>query len=120
MQIYQEARKFAINTGINVKRIYGGTAAWYQAQDLQNPCDILVATPGRLLDFVKRGNVEFSRVRYVVLDEADRMLDMGFITSMKEIVNHPTMTPKVRDQEQKLLLMLSSGSVTNFALSLPP
>lgn len=102
MQIYQEARKFAINTGINVKRIYGGTAAWYQAQDLQNPCDILVATPGRLLDFVKRGNVEFSRVRYVVLDEADRMLDMGFITSMKEIVNHPTMTPKVRDQEQKL------------------
>lgn len=78
-----------------MKRIYGGTAAWHQAEDLNNPCDILVATPGRLMDFVKRGNVEFSRVRYLVLDEADRMLDMGFITSIKDIVNNPTMTQKV-------------------------
>ena len=65
---------------------------------MTNPCDILVATPGRLLDFVKRGNVEFSRVRYVVLDEADRMLDMGFIGNMKDIVNHPTMTAKASYQ----------------------
>lgn len=94
-QIYQEGRKFAIGTGINVKKIYGGVAAWHQAEDLLNPCDILVATPGRLLDFVKRGNIEFSRIRYLVLDEADRMLDMGFLPNMQEVVNHPTMSPRV-------------------------
>lgn len=78
-----------------VKRIYGGTAAWHQAEDLTHPCDILVATPGRLMDFVNRGNVEFSRIKYLVLDEADRMLDMGFIGNIKDIVGNPTMTPKV-------------------------
>lgn len=94
-QIYQEGRKFAIGTGINVKKIYGGVAAWHQAEDLLHPCDILVATPGRLLDFVKRGNIEFSRMRYLVLDEADRMLDMGFLPNMQEVVNHPTMSARV-------------------------
>lgn len=92
LQIYQEARKFAINTGIQVKRIYGGTATWHQREDLTySKCDILVATPGRLMDFLKRETIGFDCVRFLVLDEADRMLDMGFLPTVQDVVNHPSM-----------------------------
>lgn len=105
-QIYEEARKFTINTGIKVQRIYGGAASFHQAESLYNKCDILVATPGRLMDFVNRGYIEFSCVKYLVLDEADRMLDMGFITSIRDVVNNPTMTGKVREKSRRLLLLV--------------
>lgn len=58
---------------------------------LQRGCHILVATPGRLHDFVDRSRVSFDSIRFVVLDEADRMLDMGFIPSVEKMMEHPTM-----------------------------
>jgi probable ATP-dependent RNA helicase DDX4 len=61
----------------------------------QNGCHILVATPGRLNDFVGRGRVQFGSVRFFVLDEADRMLDMGFLDDMKKMLEHQTMVPTV-------------------------
>lgn len=55
-----------------------------------------MATPGRLLDFVDRSHIELDHVRFVVLDEADRMLDLGFIQSIKTVMKHSTMAAKVR------------------------
>ena len=67
-------------------------------------CNILVATPGRLLDFVEQGKIGFHLVQYLVLDEADRMLDMGFMPSVKKIVYSPSMPSK----NNRLTLMFSA------------
>lgn len=56
---------------------------------------MLVATPGRLMDFVNRGRITFNSIRFVVLDEADRMLDMGFLPEMEKMMGHDTMVEKV-------------------------
>jgi len=85
-QIEGEIRKFLIN-GLNVTTLYGGAPKGKQIRDLQNGCEIVVATPGRLLDFVKSGVTNLNRVTYLVLDEADRMLDMGFEDQLREILS---------------------------------
>lgn len=61
----------------------------------QRGVHILTATPGRLNDFVEKGIVTFSSVKYFVLDEADRMLDMGFKPDIEQVLEHSTMTPIV-------------------------
>jgi len=58
--------------------VYGGADAKNQGRELDKGADLLVATPGRLLDFMKRGRISLRSVRYLIMDEADRMLDMGF------------------------------------------
>lgn len=55
----------------------------------------MVATPGRMADFVKRGHISFQSTRFVVLDEADRMLDMGFLPAVEEMLNDANMAPPV-------------------------
>merc|ERR1712037_925758 len=75
IQIHNEARKFAQGSMIKSVVAYGGTSVFYQASQLQRGCNILVATPGRLHDFVEKGRVSLSQCNYLVLDEADRMLD---------------------------------------------
>ncbi|UYV65146.1 DDX4 [Cordylochernes scorpioides] len=95
IQIFNEARKFSHETGIQSKLVYGGTSTNYQAIKLrEGSCHILVATPGRLLDFVEHGRLSFGRIKFLVLDEADRMLDLGFLPSIRKIVDHPSMPPK--------------------------
>lgn len=114
MQIYYEAKKFAAGSFLKCCQIYGGTVTKHQSSILgvsihfgillttnfkkhfsflsfQHGCHILVATPGRLIDFVDRGYVDFRALRFLVLDEADRMLDMGFQESVEKIMGHPTM-----------------------------
>ncbi|XP_023939226.2 ATP-dependent RNA helicase vasa [Bicyclus anynana] len=93
LQIFNEARKFSHGSVLKIAVAYGGTAVRHQGDSIARGCHILVATPGRLNDFVDRGRVSFESIRFVVLDEADRMLDMGFMPNVEKMMGHPTMVP---------------------------
>ena len=103
-QIKEEARKFCAGSQIRCVAAYGGTSLSHLATQLESGCNILVATPGRLLDFVDRGKLSFCQVKYLVLDEADRMLDMGFKNEMMRILMSEEMTPVGR----RMTLMFSA------------
>ncbi|PAA79237.1 hypothetical protein BOX15_Mlig000933g2, partial [Macrostomum lignano] len=81
-QIYDFARGFLAGTNIHAKRVYGGPKTDYLRAELANGCHILVATPGRLKDFAERNIVSLNKTRFLVLDEADQMLDRGFLDSV--------------------------------------
>ena len=82
VQVTAEINKFAKYT----VSIYGGQSIGIQYDQLRRGVQILVATPGRLIDHIKQGSIDLENVKYVVLDEADRMLDMGFIDDIKFIL----------------------------------
>jgi len=87
MQITDEIKKFGKYTGIRVATIYGGQGMGIQLDALHRGVEILVATPGRLIDHLKRGSVELRDISHIVLDEADTMLDMGFIDDIQFILD---------------------------------
>jgi len=97
-------------TKIKCGTIVGGVGFGPQIQLLRNPLDVLVATPGRLIDHMDRGNVDFARLQILVLDEADRMLDMGFLHAVTRIANA---TPKNR--QTMLFSATFEGSILNVA-----
>ncbi|MDD2655787.1 MAG: DEAD/DEAH box helicase [Candidatus ainarchaeum sp.] len=78
LQVCEELRRLGLPHGLNVRAAFGGQKLEFQIRDLQRSYDILVATPGRLLDLCERGTVYLSKFNAVVLDEADHMLDIGF------------------------------------------
>jgi ATP-dependent RNA helicase DeaD len=86
VQVTNEINKLAKYTGIRTVSIYGGQSINLQYDQLKRGMQIVVATPGRLIDHVKHGSIQLDSVKYVVLDEADRMLDMGFIEDIKFIL----------------------------------
>ena len=86
IQIHIEAAKFTYRTGLRAARAYGGQPPVDQLRDLERGCDLVVATPGRLKDFIDRGRMSLAHVTHLVLDEADRMLDMGFEPQIRAIV----------------------------------
>ncbi|KAJ7533005.1 hypothetical protein O6H91_13G028900 [Diphasiastrum complanatum] len=92
-QIHDEAKKFAYQTGIRVVVAYGGAPIHNQLRELERGVDILVATPGRLGDLLERARVSLSYIKYLALDEADRMLDMGFEPQIRRIVEQMDMPP---------------------------
>lgn len=85
-QVTNAVNDFGQDTKLRMGVIVGGVAYFHQERLLSKPCDILVATPGRLMDHIQRGRIDFSRLEMLILDEADRMLDMGFIDDIKSIV----------------------------------
>jgi ATP-dependent RNA helicase RhlE len=85
-QVAADARDLCTYTELFVGEIYGGVAYEPQIRDLRAGFDILVATPGRLIDHLDRGNVDLSAVDVLVLDEADRMLDMGFRPQIERVL----------------------------------
>ena len=86
VQVTSEINRLAKYTGIRTVSVYGGQSINIQNDQLERGAQIIVATPGRLIDHIKHGSIQLDSVKYVVLDEADRMLDMGFIDDMKFIL----------------------------------
>jgi len=111
IQVCDAARMFARDMrGLNIVSVVGGMPYGAQLRALSKPVDVLVATPGRLLDHVQAGRVNLSKVQTLVLDEADRMLDMGFIEDIEAIVGR---TPATR---QTLLFSATlDGTVARLA-----
>eukprot|EP00956_Cyclotella_meneghiniana_P044299 scaffold311682_cov93-Cyclotella_meneghiniana.AAC.1 len=86
VQIKEECDKFGASSEIKNTVVYGGVPKSRQVRDLRSGVEIVIATPGRLIDHLEQGNTNLRRVTYLVLDEADRMLDMGFEPQLRKIV----------------------------------
>jgi len=115
-QIAQNLTAFAGDRRFTVRLVIGGASINNQARDMQRGADILVATPGRLLDLVERGAVVLSSARYLVLDEADQMLDLGFIHALKRIarlVGTPRQTLLFSATMPKMIADLSKSYLTD-------
>lgn len=98
IQNYEEGRKFAYRSWVRVCDVYGGSDINSQIRNMERGCDLLVATPGRLNDLLERGRVSLSNIKFLVLDEADRMLDMGFEPQIRHIVEGCDM-PAARERQ---------------------
>src|SRR5690606_1620288 len=85
-QVAEDARALLKHTELWVGEIYGGVPIGPQIRDLRAGFDVLVATPGRLIDHIERGTIDLSTVEVLILDEADRMLDMGFRPQIEAIL----------------------------------
>ena len=114
MQVANEAAKYSKHLSqMKTVCIYGGAPYPIQNRQLSAPYEILVATPGRLIDHINSGRINFSRLEMLILDEADRMLDMGFVDDVNDIAEK---TPKNR---QTLLFSATlKGAVLKLAKSL--
>jgi ATP-dependent RNA helicase RhlE len=93
IQIEENFRKYGNQMGFNMALLYGGVKYGKQLDQLRNNPDIVVATPGRLLDHIGQGNLDLSNIEILILDEVDRMLDMGFIEDVTKIIQK---TPRSR------------------------
>ena len=114
-QILESVRVYGANKQLRARVIFGGVGEQPQIDGLRAGCDILVATPGRLLDLADRKLANLSEVRHLVLDEADRMLDMGFIHDIKRVIKllpakrqnlllSATYTPDIRTLAARILV----------------
>jgi ATP-dependent RNA helicase DeaD len=93
IQVYSVADKLARKMGLHTVIVYGGASINVQMDQLSRGANIVIGTPGRILDLVDRNSLRLGKVKYLVLDEADMMLDMGFIEDVSTIMS---MTPKER------------------------
>ncbi len=93
LQVSEVAKRIGSVYKKRVTTVYGGASMVVQINSLRNGSNIIVGTPGRILDLIERGELNLKSIRYVVLDEADIMLDMGFIDDIELILSH---TPKSR------------------------
>ncbi len=110
IQVADDLRVAAVNMRVRVLTVYGGRAYEPQLDALAKGVDIVVGTPGRLLDLAERGNLDLSRVAALVLDEADKMLDLGFLPDVERIVK---LTPA--DRQTMLFSATMPGEVVTLA-----
>ena len=103
-QVYNNLKDFAKDTGVRAAVISGGASQGPQLEKLKKKPDIIVVTPGRLLDHAEKGTVDLNKVKYIVLDEADRMLDMGFVKEIEKILS---------SMPQKKQIMMFSATFTD-------
>jgi ATP-dependent RNA helicase RhlE len=102
-QVAQSARDYGKYLSLRTYQVFGGVSINPQISTLRSGCDILVATPGRLLDLAQQRAVDLSKIQVLVLDEADRMLDMGFITDIRRVI-------KLLPQQRQNLLFSATYS----------
>ncbi len=113
LQIEKEASALGKYTPFNVVALFGGMDYEKQRRQLTGQVvDIVVATPGRLLDFKRQGDLHLSKVEILVIDEADRMLDMGFIPDVQRIIHY---TPQKSQRQTMLYSATLTSDVTRFA-----
>jgi ATP-dependent RNA helicase RhlB len=113
MQIAEDAQELGKFTGLQTVTMIGGADYQKQLSKVNRaPVDLVVATPGRLIDFMERRDLALDRVEILVLDEADRMLDMGFIPQVKRIVRT---TPRKEDRQTLLFSATFTQDVMNLA-----
>jgi ATP-dependent RNA helicase RhlE len=103
-QVHESVKTYGAHLPLHVEAIVGGASIGIQTRQLRRGCDIVVATPGRLIDHMQQRNINLSNVEILVLDEADRMLDMGFLPDIKQIM---ALIPKKRQS------LLFSATVPN-------
>lgn len=103
-QVFKQARKFSLGSMVRCVQAYGGTSVGYQLGQLAKGCNILSGTPGRLNDFIEKGKVNLENLQFLVLDEADKMLEMGFLPEIQKMLSNPNM-PKKGDRQ---MLMFSA------------
>ena len=92
-QVHQSFKRYGEGCGLNIVCIYGGVSLNPQIEQLKQGVDIIIATPGRLLDHIQKGSIKTNSMQTLVLDEADRMLDMGFSDEINRIIKK---LPKTR------------------------
>jgi ATP-dependent RNA helicase RhlE len=113
-QIHQDIDTLGVQSRLRSLTLYGGVGLNPQIQKLKKGADIIVACPGRLIDHINRGNLDFSSLEVLILDEADQMLDMGFIPDIRKILKHipherqtllfsATMRPEIRQLADEVL-----------------
>lgn len=140
VQIHQEALKFASYTDLRIVAFYGGVGPKKQIEEIADGVDLIVSTPGRFLEIYSRGHVETKKLKHIVLDEADRMMDMGFMpqirqiqevipTKRQNILFSATFPPRVERLAEEFLLWPTRievtpestpvSTVTQYKLSLP-
>ena len=87
-QIHQEISRLGARSRLRSLTLYGGVGINPQIQKLKKGVDVVVACPGRLIDHINRGNLDFSSLEMLIIDEADQLLDMGFIPDIRKILQH--------------------------------
>ena len=101
-QVSEQMQNYGRRLSLRSTKIYGGVNIRAQIERLHRGIDIVVATPGRLLDHAERGTIKLSEVEFLVLDEADRMLDLGFIDDILKVVEYLLLTRKVTSSTKAL------------------
>ena len=112
IQIAKDAELLSIYTPLRVVAVYGGMDYDRQRRLLSAGCDLVVATPGRLIDYLNQSIVDFSLLKFLIIDEADRMLDMGFIPDVKRIIGQ---TPRPSERQTMLFSATLSHDIMNLA-----
>jgi len=113
VQVSESFQRYGKHLRLRTGLVYGGVGAQPQIRDLRKGLDVLIATPGRLLDLYRQGHLDFQGTEFFVLDEADRMLDMGFIPDIRKVVE------QLPSQRQSLFFSATfSGEMEHLAGSI--
>lgn len=115
VQVEEEAKKLGKHTGLRFASFYGGVGYEKQVADLKKGCDIIIGTPGRVIDLTEGKQMDLSNVGYLAIDEADRMFDMGFYPDLRKLIHF---LPKNEGDKKMRQTMLFSATLNSYVKNL--